>query len=227
MSFVVQMRESDSPYVETVMYGHTAENGSSMRPATCHWHMVLLKLQGMTRLLVVGPLTSAGVISFDEGAELLWIQFRLGAFMPHLPMRDCLDAETMLPSATRRSFWLKGAAWEFPTPETVEPFIARLAQQELLVRDPLIDAVLQAQPQQVAPRTVRHRFLQATGVTQSHIRQVERAQQAATLLQQGVSILDTVEEAGYFDQPHLTRALKQWIGYTPAQLVQRYAPALE
>jgi methylphosphotriester-DNA--protein-cysteine methyltransferase len=66
---------------------------------------------------------------------------------------------------------------------------------------------------------VRHRFLQATGLTQSHIRQVERAQRAATLLRQGVSILDTVYETGYFDQPHLTRSLKQFVGYTPAQMI--------
>ncbi len=69
-------------------------------------------------------------------------------------------------------------------------------------------------------RTVRHRFLRATGLTQSHIRQIERAQRAANLLRQGVSILDAVDTAGYFDQPHLTRALKQWVGHTPAQIVR-------
>ncbi|MCB0139261.1 MAG: AraC family transcriptional regulator, partial [Caldilineaceae bacterium] len=35
----------------------------------------------------------------------------------------------------------------------------------------------------------------------------------------GVSILDAVDEAGYYDQPHLTRALRQWVGYTPAQIL--------
>jgi AraC-like DNA-binding protein len=39
-------------------------------------------------------------------------------------------------------------------------------------------------------------------------------------LHSGLSILDTVAELGYFDQPHLTRSLKQWVGYTPAQLLQ-------
>jgi methylphosphotriester-DNA--protein-cysteine methyltransferase len=65
---------------------------------------------------------------------------------------------------------------------------------------------------------MRHRFRQATGLTQSYIRQMQRAQHAQTLLLQGVSILDTVNEAGYFDQPHLTRSLKQFLGYTPAQI---------
>ena len=60
--------------------------------------------------------------------------------------------------------------------------------------------------------------LRATGQTQKHIRHYERAQRAAALLRQGVPILDTVFEAGYFDQPHMTRALKQFVGYTPAQI---------
>jgi AraC-like DNA-binding protein len=54
---------------------------------------------------------------------------------------------------------------------------------------------------------------------------VERAKRAAALLRQGWSILDTVHAAGYFDQPHLTRSLKHWIGYTPAQLMRPRAPA--
>ena len=66
---------------------------------------------------------------------------------------------------------------------------------------------------------MRLRYLRATGLTQSHIRQVERAQRAAAHLRQGRSIPDTVYEVGYFDQPHMTRSLKQWIGHTPAQIV--------
>jgi AraC-like DNA-binding protein len=61
-------------------------------------------------------------------------------------------------------------------------------------------------------------------MTQSYIRQIDRARRAETLLQQGRSILDTVYEAGYFDQPHLTRELKRWIGYTPTQIIHRYQP---
>jgi methylphosphotriester-DNA--protein-cysteine methyltransferase len=53
------------------------------------------------------------------------------------------------------------------------------------------------------------------------VRQIERARYATTLLQQGLSILDVVYEAGYYDQPHLTRALKHFIGQTSAQLMDR------
>lgn len=63
--------------------------------------------------------------------------------------------------------------------------------------------------------------MRATGLTQSAILQIECARRAMNLLQQGLSLLDTVEQAGYADQPHLTRSLKRFIGQTPAQLITK------
>jgi methylphosphotriester-DNA--protein-cysteine methyltransferase len=81
-----------------------------------------------------------------------------------------------------------------------------------------VSAALQGQALDMSPRTLRHRFLRVTGLTQGTIRQIERAYHAVTLLEQGVSILDTVQQAGYSDQPHLTRSLKHFMGQTPAQV---------
>jgi hypothetical protein len=220
MTIIFEQRPSDSPYVETVTRGHTPSAGSTIRPAEISWHMILARHNGTAQLMVVGPLTTAGVVSYGEGAELLWIKFKVGTYMPHLPARAFLDKETVLPGAERKSFWLKGATWQFPDYENADTFVDRLVREDVLVRDPVVNAVLQDKPQAMSPRTVRHRFLHTTGLTQTHIYQVERAQRAAALLRQGTSILDTVEEAGYFDQPHLTRALKQWIGFTPAQIMR-------
>ncbi|HEX9067804.1 MAG TPA: helix-turn-helix domain-containing protein, partial [Ktedonobacterales bacterium] len=87
----------------------------------------------------------------------------------------------------------------------------------------VVSGVLADEPHALADRTVRHRFVRATGLTQAHIHQVARAQRAASLLRQGKPILDTAHEAGYFDQPHLTRSLKRFIGHTPAQLARTHA----
>jgi hypothetical protein len=224
MSIIYEERSSDSPYVETITRGWTESDGSTIRPAEVHWHMVFVRHNGRVQALVVGPWTSAGVVSWAEGAEILWIKFKLGTFMPHQPPRDFLDVETILPGTASQSFWLNGSAWQFPDYDNAETFIDRLVRDDVLVRDSVVNTALQDQPQEMASCTERHRFLRTTGLTQSHIRQMKRAQQATLLLQQGVSILDTVYEVGYFDQPHMTRALKQFIGHTPGQIVQMSEP---
>ena len=220
MSLISEERLSDSPYIEKVMRGWTLAEGSSIRPAEIHSHLVFVRHPGGRRSLVVGPLTSSGTAGWGEGAEILWIKLKLGVFLPSLPVRNYLNAEQTLPEASAQRFWLSGSALQTPEYENVETFINRLVRQEDLVCDPIVSAALQDEPLEMSPRTVRHRFLQATGQTQSHIRQYERAIKAASLLRHGVSILDTAFEAGYFDQPHLTRSLKQFVGYTPAQIVR-------
>src|SRR6185436_9496113 len=102
-----------------------------------------------------------------------------------------IDGERALPEASSQRFWWKGSARQFPNFENVETFIERLVREDDLVRDPVVHAALQDQPLEMSPRTLRHRFLQATGQTQNHIRQYERAIKAASLLRHGVSILDT------------------------------------
>lgn len=223
MTILYEQRFSDSPFIETVTQGYTPCAGSTIRPAESNWHMVIVNREGQTQCLVVGPLPKAGMVDWGAGAEILWIKFKLGVFMPHLPIAHYLDRETALPTATGQSFWLQGATWRLPDFANVETFVDRLARAETLVIDPLVGAALQDQLPVTAPRTVRHHFLRATGLPQSTIRQMQRAQQAAALLRQGVPILDAVHDLGYFDQPHLTRALKQFVGYTPGQLSQPLA----
>lgn len=218
-----EQRSGVSPYIESITQGRTEGAGSTVRPAECHWHMVIVRHEGHTRLIVAGSLTSAGVVSWAGGAEILWVKFPLGTFMPHLPAKALQDKETLLPDASNRAFYLKGSAWEVPHYENVDVFIARLVREEVILRDPVVEAVLAGQDVSLSPRTVRHRFLQSTGLTQTDIHQIRRAQQAAALLTQGVSILDTVHDAGYFDQPHLTRSLRRWVGHTPAQLIRQNA----
>jgi AraC-like DNA-binding protein len=224
MGFISEQRLSDSPYIETITRGRTVGYGFTIRPAESHWHMVFVRFNGSLSPIVTGPLTSAGVVSYTEGAEILWIKFKLGAFMPHLPTRDFRDVETTLPGASSRSFWLKGSAWQFPDFENVETFVDRLVREDVLVRDPLVSSALQGHLPATPSRTLRHRFLRTTGLSHNHIYQIERAQRAAALLQRGVPILETVYEAGYYDQAHLTRSLKRWVGHTPAQILRSHNP---
>ncbi len=139
--------------------------------------------------------------------------------MPHLPAKLVMDRHDLnLPEASNKSFWFHSSTWEMPTFENADTFIGRLVRDGLLVYEPVVDAVLQGQTPDFSLRSVQYRFLHATGLTQKTVQQIERAKQSAVLLEQGASILDTVHEAGYFDQAHLTRSLKRFMGKTPLQI---------
>jgi len=213
-------RSSDQPFVERVWRCHSERAGRFLSIASSHWEMVVTRHKGKTILTVRGPETKATTIDCPAEGEWLGIRFRLGTFMPQLPVATLLDRQDVnLPGATGRSFWLNGSAWEYPDFENAEAFVARLVKRGLIARDRAVEDALRGVPSVLSRRSVQRHFLQATGMTHSTFRQIERARYATNLLKQGVSILDAVHEAGFFDQAHLTRSLKRLIGQTPAKII--------
>ncbi len=224
MSAIFEGRLSDSPYIEIIWRGRVERDYSPVCPADVRWDLLFTKQHGRVQVSAEGATTQFVPKNQSEGIEFLVIKFKLGVFMPYLPAGRLVNGDAILPEAAGKSFWLNGAAWQYPDFDNAETFVDRLVRDEVLVHDPIVAAVLQDQPLEWSSRTVRRRFLRATGLTPKTIRQIERAQKAAALLEQGTPILDTVSLAGYADQPHLTRSLKRFIGQTPAQIARVSQP---
>jgi AraC-like DNA-binding protein len=222
MTFILEERPSDSTLVETIWHARCAHPGSFISLAATSWEMVVTSYQGKTTLTVRGPETTATPLHYQwVGAEWLGIRFRLGAFMPLLLPRTLLDRRDIdLPVATRQTFWLHGATWELPTYENADTLVERLAREDLLARDPVVDAVLQGHRRVASTRTIQYHFLRATGLRYKTIQQIARARQAKALLEQGTSIADTILSTGYFDQAHLTNSLKRFVGQAPLAITR-------
>jgi len=223
--FTFDERPSDSPFVERIWSAQSERVGDFLSVAASQWEMVVSTYRGATTLTVRGPETKATSMHVNlVGSEFFGIVFKYGAFMPHFPVGNLVDRDLDLPDASSKSFWLDGSAWQFPTYENADAFIEKLVREDLLICDPIIGPALRDEPQELSPRSIQRRFVQATGLSQSSIRKIERARYATMLLQEGTSILDTVEQAGYSDQAHLTRVLKYLIGKTPAQIINKSEP---
>lgn len=219
MIVVPEERRIESSFAEWVGHGYTAADGVSMRPAEYTWHLIFTRQAGVRRVLVVGALEAARCLSYSGGAESLWLRFRVGTFMPHLPAALLLNRELCLPECSGNKFWLDGDVWEIPTFENVETFVGRLVRAGALASDPLIEAALRGELADTSARTLRYRFQHRTGLRQNTIRQIKRAERAQKLLREGHSILRTAYDLGYADQAHLTRSLKRMLGYTPRALL--------
>ena len=172
--FAFDIRASDSPFVEKIWRTKSVPVETFISVAVPHWEMVVTSQRGETRMIIRGPETKASVAEIPQDAEFVGIQFRLGAFMPQFPLDALVDGWIDLSDPGLGSFWLDSSAWEFPTFDNADTFVNRLVRQGLLVREVERPA---------SERSAQRRLLRSTGLTRRIIRQIERAQRAAALLQ--------------------------------------------
>ena len=222
MFLVFDDRPSDSPFIERVWRCHSERAGQFHSIASPHWEMAVSRVKGKTFLTIRGPETKATLADCPADGEWFGIRFKLGTFMPSLPVSALIDRNDKdMPDMAGHGFWLDGAEWEYPGFETAEGFVSRLVKSGLIIRNHAITEGLAGDEQALSLRSAQRHFRQATGMTHSTFRQIERARRAVQLLKDGHSILDTVHEAGFFDQPHMTRALKRLVGQTPAGVLRQ------
>jgi helix-turn-helix protein len=212
-----ETRASDSPWVDTV-WTCTSEQVTQMTSvaAVC-WGLVFWEREGRGYASITGPETRAGTAPVPEGAAFVGIEFAVGTSLRAFPTSVLVDGGTELP-ATRRTFRLDGVRWETPGSDDAEALVDRLVRSGAVVRDPLVAEVRRGHRPAVSERTVERRFRTATGLTQSAVRQIERARGAAALLAAGVPAADVVAKLEFFDEPHLARALRRYVGRTARQL---------
>lgn len=212
-------RASDSPFVERVWRSHSEAAGWFVSIAESRAEIVVAIHRGQVTVVVRGPETRATRVAYPPDTQWLGIRFAPGvSVVPH-PARMLVDRKVVLPSASGGSFWLNKSAWQVPGFGAADTFVQRLVREDVLVMDPAIPEALHCDSSGASLRTLQRRFLRATGVTQSMTRQIEQARYAVLLLHGGVPIPRAAQQAGYFDQPHLTRSLRRFTGHTPAQLL--------
>ena len=219
MLITFEDRSSDSPVVERVWRSHSERAGTFRSMATCNWGLVVTRLEGRLSLTIRGPETTGTAADCPADGEWVGAQFTIGTYMPPLPtglLRDRHDVT--LPAASARSFLLEGSAWESPTYDSMETFVERLVRAGLIVADPYAQAALRGETRPGSARTMQRRVLRATGMTPATIRQIQRARRATMMLRAGAAIADVAYDAGYYDQAHLTRSLRRFIGHTPAAI---------
>jgi hypothetical protein len=211
------IRSADSPFVQAVtrwVIDHD-DRGKAV-PDGC-WDLVFITHSGQTNILLTGQTTRAVPLRFDPGDEILTISFKASAFLAFIPSTALLDNGILLHKTGNR-FQLGSDHFEIPSFENVEEFTRSLLKKDQLRQDEVVAEVLRDQPPAYSLRSIQRRFLRATGMTHSYFRQIQRARQAAALLQSGKSAVETAVEANYADQPHMSRSLKRILGYTPTEI---------
>jgi AraC-like DNA-binding protein len=189
--------------------------------AAVHPGIGFARIGGRTTVHLRGPATRASTLSCPQDSEYFGVDFRLGAYLPMFPPARLANLQdAVLPTLPNGRIVLDGDAWEMPTPMNVDVFVGRLERAGLLVVDPLIEDLRHGDVRTMPERTAQSRFVRAVGLSRRKVQVIERARRAAGRLRAGATIADVVFEAGYHDQPHLTRALRALLGYTPGEVAR-------
>lgn len=180
-----------------------------------------IRFGGITTVHLRGPAVTATPLSCTAGASYFGADFRTGAYLTVVrPAQLANMRDTVLPTLPDGRLLLGGETWEMPTAENIDVFARRLERAGLLVFDPLVEEYRHGEAVPLPERTAQSRFIRAVGLSRRKLRLIERTRQAARRLTAGATIADVVAEADFYDQPHLTRAMRQLIGHTPAEVAR-------
>lgn len=218
MQNVTKVEGWTSPVVETVTHTAFTEDGSvQFRPDGC-WDFAILKSAYGTVVLRTGLTTTAVTRQVAAGDEILAIAFKASSYMPLMPGEEMRDQGVVLEAIGSDRFWLGTDVLEIPTFDNVDGFVAKLLRNSIVEDNRLVASVVSGHPMAMSERTMQRHFLKTTGLTYKTFTQIERAQKALTLLQQGRPAADVAFALGYADQPHMIRSLKAIMGQTPRQV---------
>jgi AraC-like DNA-binding protein len=211
-------RPSESPDIERVWRSHSDAGNRMTSIATAHWTLVAWRAGREWRVAVQGPETAATTAPVPPETDFVGIRLSLGTTLGRLPMGRLVDRGIEFPDVSRHSVRILGHTVPLPGYDDAEDLVRRLVRAGAIARDPTVRDVLRGRPPDATARTVRRRFRTAIGLTPGAVRQIERAREAAMLIQTGTPIADVAHDLGYYDQPHLARSLGRFIGHTATEL---------
>ena len=142
----IDSRLSDVSGVERVWAARSDEAQEFLSIAASNCELVVSRYQGRSFLTVRGPETKMTTAACPAEGEWFGIRFKVGTFLPQFPATSISDRrDVTLPGASTRSFWLNGSAWEYPTVDNVDTFLARLFRKGIVTRDPIVEATVRGE----------------------------------------------------------------------------------
>jgi hypothetical protein len=212
-------RESDNPYIDTIWQSEAVADGTYLVTPDGSWDLITAaKPDGTLTAFITGQATKPTRLPYKKGEKSVVISFAAGAYLPYLKRAPLRDEFIMLPVVGGQGFRLAEKTFPLPTFQNAEALVENMVRSGVLKNDGVVDGVLQGSPKAASNRTVQRHFKATTGLTRKQLEEIRRAQQAVRLLKAGQDSATTAAEAGYYDQPHLTKSLKRLMDSPPSNV---------
>jgi AraC-like DNA-binding protein len=158
---------------------------------------------------VVGPFTTAAVVSLEPGDEAHGIRLRPGAFpaLSGVPATELVDVRVPVADVLGRRASLAELAASAPAPDPLAEAAMRSGDLSGLARRA-----------GYSPRHLRRRLLAAAGLGPKRLQRIGRMQRALSA-GRGESWARTAVEHGWYDEAHMANDVSALAGATPHGLL--------
>lgn len=207
-----QHRSADSNLIERAWTSRSGDTSRMTSVARAHWDFVFWEGPDGRHAGIQGPESMASEAPVPPQTEFVGVRLALGVLIPKLPPSQLVDRFVALP-VDGRWLHLGGERFAIPSYAQAEDFVALLVAKGLLV-------VAEQPGERATERTRQRHHLNAIGLSRRTVQQITRAQDAAVRLQSGEPPAAVAQDAGYFDQPHLARSLRRFIGPSATELAR-------
>lgn len=214
-----EFRQSPSPLVHIAWQSVAVDGGTYTDAANEYWGFSFnLDPRGSVTAWLAGP----SVVPRDLitlAGECSWgVELTTSTLLHGVPKLDLLGELRELP-CDGSFFEIAGVRYPVTAYDDLERLVSAMHSQGVLVHDPALARALDGDEAGYSERQLRRRFRDATALGPSKHAQLRRAREAYRLLTAGRSLAEAANEAGYSDQAHMTRAMRDLSGLTPSQLL--------
>jgi hypothetical protein len=219
MSQKHERRTSDSPYIDKVWRSKALSDGTYLATPDASWDLIAaVKADGTRVVFITGQATKAERLDYKAGEQSVVIQFTAGAYLPDFKGAPFTNNFIMLPLPDDTHFELAGHIFPWPTFENAEELIAEMVRLRALANDDIVNSVLHGTPKASSKRSIERRFKTTTGLSPKKLADIRRAQEAVRMLKSGKDPSTTAADAGYYDQPHMSKSLKKLMDSLPSDV---------
>lgn len=221
MSYTYEDKRPDSLYIDKIWHTYTTSDGVFTAGLDGNWDIIIFRDADKVRVTVNGIGKRAVEVPYVAGVDSIGIALKPGVFLRDFKGKDIVDSQHTLSKGDISYVEIGGHLFKIPDFDSAEAFVQELIEKGLLLINPVVSSLDNPSPRGTSDRSLRRHTMSTTGLSPYFFHQIQRAQHATQLLQQGMPIAQAALEAGYTDQAHMTKAVKMLMGLTPAQIVAR------
>jgi hypothetical protein len=180
--------------------------------------IILVKSKTTAEVILRGPETKPRSEILLPGYTWTGIRLRPGVRLKNFPAQKFTDRLRKVPADRHGRFQFEETLLQFPDFNNAEQLIERM--RDLGYISGKVWSSQEFPKQGMSSKTYSRFVKRSTGLSPYKLHQMQRMAEAFHLLRRGMPAATVAAELGFADQAHLHRALKQFLGHTPKELLR-------